>query len=229
MPDRGDEICVLDAVICVHFVGANLHPLLIDVLTKAGLVLLVPHEVCEEVAGKDGKYPGLRQRWARLAASGRIEVLPALELATAAPRVVEVIEEIRGLDLEQAVRARRDLGEVVVVAHSVHLAELGHEVIAALDDQEGQRLAARWNIPVLSIEDVLTLAIELGHFPSIAELRRGYARLRAFGDGLVPLEKTSLVEVHRRWLRTDATARVPAQVEEAGPSQGGTPPASGPQ
>ncbi|WP_433510729.1 hypothetical protein ACQP2T_43680 [Nonomuraea sp. CA-143628] len=202
MSDPDDDICILDAVICVHFTGANLHPILIDVLTRAGLVLLVPQEVCREIAGKDGKYPGLRQRWARLEASDRIRVLPELELTTAPPRVVEVIEEIRGLELEQAIRARRDLGEVVVVAHSVHLAEQGHEVIAAIDDQEGQRLAARWRIPVLSIEDVLSLAIQLGHFPALTDLRQAYTRLRQYGDGLLPLEKTGLLDIHQQWLQT---------------------------
>lgn len=42
MSDPDDDICILDAVICVHFTGANLHPILIDVLTRAGLILLVP-------------------------------------------------------------------------------------------------------------------------------------------------------------------------------------------
>ncbi|MFG1957556.1 hypothetical protein [Nonomuraea sp. NPDC049028] len=202
MSDPDDDICILDAVICVHFTGANLHPILIDVLTRAGLILLVPQEVCREIAGKDRKYPGLRQRWARLEASDRIRVLPELEVATAPPRVVEVIEEIRGLELEQAIRARRDLGEVVVVAHSVHLAEQGHEVIAAIDDQEGQRLAARWCIPVLGIEDVLSLAIQLGHFPTLTDLRQAYTRLRQYGDGLLPLEKTGLLDTHQQWLQT---------------------------
>lgn len=202
MPDS-DEICVLDAVVCVHFTGANLHPMLIDVLARSGLTLLIPREVCDEVAGKDRKYPGLRQRWARLEASGRIQVLPRLEIVTAPARVIEVIEDIRGLELERAVRTRRDLGEVVVIAHCVHLAEQGRHVIAALDDQEGQRLASVWNVPVITVEDILTLAIHLGHFPTVSALRQAYTRLREFGDGLLPLEKTPLIAAHTQWRQTN--------------------------
>ncbi|MEV7969447.1 hypothetical protein AB0O34_26200 [Sphaerisporangium sp. NPDC088356] len=198
-PSSPDEICVLDAVVCVHFVGANLQPILIDVLESSGLVLQIPEEVCDEVAGKDHRYPGLRQRWARLQASERIQVLPRIEVETAHPRVVEVIEEIRGIELEQAVRINRDLGEVIVIAHCVRLAEQRRNVMALIDDQGGQALAARWGIPVLTIENVLTLAIHRGHFPNRADLRKTYDKLREYGDGMLPLEKSGLIEEYQQW------------------------------
>ncbi|GGL13008.1 hypothetical protein Sme01_20260 [Sphaerisporangium melleum] len=194
-----EEICILDAVVCVHFVGANLQSILIDVLHSSGLVLQVPEEVCDEVAAKDRKYPGIRQRWARLQASDHIKVLPRVEVETAQPRVVEVIEEIRGMEIEEAVLVRRDLGEVIVIAHCVHLAEQGWNVTALIDDQGGQHIAARWNVPVLTIEDVLTLAIHRGHFPGRADLRRVYDKLREYGDGMLPLEKSGLIEEHQQW------------------------------
>lgn len=197
--DYVEEICILDAVVCVHFVGANLQRILTRSLEAAGLVLLVPQEVCDEIAGKDRKYPGLAQRWARLEASQFIRVLPRLTAVDAPARVVEVIEQIRGLEFEQAVRRRRDLGEVVVISHAVHLSEQGHHVIALIDDQEGQHLASRWGLEVLTIEDVLAIAINLGLFPTVGRLREVYEKLRAYGDGLVPFPKSGLGEHHDLW------------------------------
>ncbi|MEU9886999.1 hypothetical protein [Sphaerisporangium sp. NPDC051011] len=198
-PSHPDEICVLDAVVCVHFVGANLQLILIDALESTGLVLQIPEEVCDEIAGKDRRYPGLRQRWAKLQASRWIQVLPRIEVETAHPRVVEVIEDIRGIELEQAVRIKRDLGEVVVIARCVHLAEQGQNVMALIDDQGGQALAARWGVPILTIENVLTLAIQRGHFPTRGDLRKAYDRLREYGDGMLPLEKSGLIEEYQQW------------------------------
>ncbi|MGW4642278.1 hypothetical protein ACWEN6_27450 [Sphaerisporangium sp. NPDC004334] len=198
-PSGQGEICVLDATVCIHFVGANLQSILIDALAGAGLVLKVPKEVCDEVAGLGRKYPELRQRWAKLESSRWIHVLPRVELATAHPRVIEVIEDIRGLELEQALSIRRDLGELIVIAHCVHLAEQGQEVMALIDDQGGQGLAGRWGVEVLTIEDVLHLAIDKGHFPTLFALRSAYERLRNYGDGMLPLEISGLLEAHKQW------------------------------
>ncbi|MCW2938208.1 MAG: hypothetical protein JWN00_1193 [Actinomycetia bacterium] len=202
--EGGGDLCVLDAVVCVHFAGANLQRILIDVLRRSGLVLLVPQEVCDEIAGKESKYPGLKQRWARLEASQYIRVLPRLDAETTPRRVIEVIEHIRDIGLESAVRARKDLGEVVVVAYCVHFADQGHEVMALIDDQEGRLLAASWQVPVLTIENVLTLAIHLGHFRARSDLQKAYARLREYGDGLLPLEKSGLLEGHVQWAQSMA-------------------------
>ncbi|MET9615416.1 hypothetical protein [Kitasatospora indigofera] len=212
--DSGDEktpaqragegpFCILDAVVCVHYVGANLHRLLIKVLTAAQLVLLVPQEVCDEVEGKRHKYPQIGDRWRRLTQSSVVQILPALLAADAPARVVEVLEDIRGLQAEQALRQRRDLGEAVVVAHGVHLQEQGHEVYVAIDDQGGQNLAADHDLTVLTIEDTLTLAIDGGHFATEGELKKTYKKLRGFGDGMLPYERTDLSETYRKWRPAD--------------------------
>ncbi|MEU8270128.1 hypothetical protein AB0B89_23590 [Sphaerisporangium sp. NPDC049002] len=122
-----------------------------------------------------------------------------MELATAHPRVIQVIEDSRGLELEEALGIKRDLGELVVIAHCVHLAEQGREVMALIDDQGGQELAAHWSVNVLTIEDVLHLAIHRGHFPTRADLRDAYQKLRRYGDGMLPLESSGLVEVYKQW------------------------------
>ncbi|WP_328467851.1 hypothetical protein [Streptomyces sp. NBC_00448] len=194
-----DSLCVLDAVICVHFVGANLQRLLVDVLRAAQLVLLVPEEVHQEVLGKARKYGSIETPWRRLVASDCVRVLPALRAATASPRVVEVFEEIRGLQFEKALRRPKDLGEAVVIAHAVEFVERGHEVFVAIDDQEGQATSARYDLTVLTIEQVLQLAILHGKFPTEGELKRAYARLRSYGDGLVDYGRTELPTAFKDW------------------------------
>ncbi|WP_328365700.1 hypothetical protein OG800_35805 [Streptomyces sp. NBC_00445] len=198
-PGEREDVCVLDAVVCVHFAGANLNRVLVAALESMGWVILVPAEVCDEVARKDAKYPGLRKRWLALERSNRIRVLPALEVDTAPARIVEVLEEIRDLEFDQALRQSRDLGECVVVAHGVHLAEQGHEVTLLMDDGGGRRLADEWSLPHLTIEDVLVLAIHAGCFETPTALKQGYRRLQKFGSGLPDFPRTPLAEHFREW------------------------------
>jgi predicted nucleic acid-binding protein len=192
-----DPLCILDAVICVHFVGANLQNLLIDVLRRAQLVLMVPEEVSNEISGKEHKYPGIRTRWLRLAQSRHIQVLPILEAGSAPRKVVEVFEEVRQRHFEEAHRDPKDLGEAVVVAHGVHFHELGRDVILAIDDQGGQAIAAARGLTVMTIEDVLELAIGFNKFDTEGELKATYGRLRQYGDGLPHYSATLLSTLYK--------------------------------
>ncbi|MEU2247491.1 hypothetical protein [Streptomyces sp. NPDC019224] len=198
-PDQREPLCILDAVICVHFVGANVHRLLVDVLQEADLTLLVPQEVCDEVARKDKKYPGLKLKWTRLTSSRHIRVLPGLEARTAPARVIEVFEDVRGRQVEDALRDAKDLGEAVVVAHGVHYQDEGHEVLVAIDDQGGQALAADRDLEVMTVEDVLVMAIEFGHFSTEGDLKNVYGKLRKFGDGLPSYAQTPLAICYKEW------------------------------
>lgn len=198
-PEEREDACILDAVVCVHFAGANLNRLLVTALESMGWVILVPSEVCDEVVRKDAKYPGLRKRWLALQRSDRIHVLPALEVASAPSRIVEVLEEIRDLEFDQALRHSRDLGECVVVAHGVHLAEQGHEVTLLMDDGEGRRLADEWSLQHLTIEDVLVLAIHAECFDRLTDLKRAYRQLQQFGSGLPDFPRTALADAYQEW------------------------------
>jgi predicted nucleic acid-binding protein len=203
-PQR-EPLCILDAVICVHFVGANLHRLLIDVLRQADLRLLVPQEVCDEISGKDKKFPGVGLRWNRLAKSQYIQVLPRLEAVSAPARAVEVFEEVRERQFEDAYRDPRDLGEAVVVAHGVHQRDLGNDVWLAIDDQGGRAIAAARGLQLLSIEDVLTMAVAFGKFDTDGDLKDVYGKLRKYGEGLVPYNRTDLAIVHKEWKEQSKT------------------------
>ncbi|MFC8450440.1 hypothetical protein [Kitasatospora sp. NPDC057223] len=208
-PLHAESLCILDAVICVHFVGAGLHRLLIDVLRRAGLTLLVPQEVCDEVAGKSRKYPQITNPWNRLTASTVVRVLPPLLAVDAPARVIEVLEDIRGFQAEQALRKRKDLGEAVVVAHGVHFQEQGHEVYVAIDDQGGKAIATQHNLTVLTIEDVIELAIAFGHFPNEGDLKTAYRKLRGYGDGLPSYDCTDLHGSYTKWRAASQAADAP--------------------
>ncbi|MGW5968929.1 hypothetical protein [Streptomyces sp. NPDC055186] len=198
-PGEREDACILDAVVCVHFAGANLNRVLVAALESMEWVILVPAEVCDEIVRKDAKYPGLRKRWLALERSDRIRVLPALEIDSAPARVVEVLEEIRDLEFDQALRRSRDLGECVVVAHGVHLSEQGHEVTLLMDDAEGRQLADEWSLQHLTIEDVLVLAVHAGCFDTLDALKQAYHRLQQFGSGLPDFPRTALTEYYREW------------------------------
>lgn len=189
---KDEDTCILDAVVCVHFAGVNLNRVLVSALESMGWVIRVPGEGCDEVARKDAKYPGLRKRWLALERSDRIRVLPALEIGTAPARIIEVLEEIRDLEFDHALRQSRDLGECVVVAHGVHLTEQGHEVTLLMDDGGGRRLADEWSLPHLTIEDVLVLAVHAGCFETLDALKRAYRRLQEFGSGLPDFQRISV-------------------------------------
>lgn len=195
-----DPVCVLDAVVCVHFAGANLNRVLTAALAFAGWVILVPEEVCDEVRGKDRKYPGLEKRWAALERSSYITVLPRLELGRESDaRVIGVFEELRQTEFEQAARQRKDLGECVVVAHGVHLREQGHDVTLLMDDGGGQTMAAQHDLVIATIEDVLAIAVHAGCFASLEMLTKAYGQLQAYGSGMPPLGQTALPAVFRNW------------------------------
>ncbi|MFD3734112.1 hypothetical protein [Streptomyces sp. NPDC058632] len=198
-PGEREDACILDAVVCVHFAGASLNRVLVTALESMEWVILVPAEVCDEIVRKDAKYPGLRKRWLALERSDRIRVLPALEIGSAPARVVEVLEEIRDLEFDQALRRSRDLGECVVVAHGVHLSEQGHEVTLMMDDAEGRQLADEWALQHLTIEDVLVLAVHAGCFDTLDVLKQAYHRLQQFGSGLPDFPRTALTEYYREW------------------------------
>jgi len=195
-----DPVCVLDAVVCVHFAGANLNRVLTAALGYAGWLILVPQEVCDEIRGKESKYPGLQKRWAALERSPHIRVLPRLEIGEKSrARVIEVLEELRQVEFEQAVRQRKDLGECVVVAHGVHLQEQGHSVTLLMDDAGGQLMAARQSLICATIEDVLVLAINAGSFADIEQLTEAYRKLQAYGSGLPDIRHTVLRDSFRLW------------------------------
>ncbi|GAA0901140.1 hypothetical protein [Streptomyces thermoalcalitolerans] len=190
--DAEPVVSILDAVVCVYFAGANLVDILLRALDFAGWQIQVPHEVCEEVKGKDAKFPGLRRRWSAVERSSRITVLPELTLISTDPDLLDRFCEIRDNDFESAHEQRQHLGECVVVAHGSYLAERGRTVYVGMDDRDGQRMAARYGLTCFTVEDVMHYAVHAGCFPDQAALKAAWDRLQRFGDGLPPFDRTGL-------------------------------------
>ncbi|MER6265979.1 hypothetical protein [Streptomyces sp900105755] len=197
--DPEPAVSILDAVVCVHFAGANLVDVLLRALDFAGWRIHVPHEVCEEVKGKDPKFPGLRKRWAAVERSVHITVLPELTLISSDPDLIDRFSEIRDSDFERAHEQRQHLGECVVVAHGSYLAQRGRTVYVGMDDRDGQRMAARYGLDCFTVEDVMHYAVNADCFPDLAALKAAWERLRKFGDGLPPFAQTELLETWQEY------------------------------
>ncbi len=191
---------VLDAVCCVHFVAANKQRILLAVLQDMGLQILVPEEVCDEVKGKDSKYPYLRERWSRFERSPKITVLPRLDPNNPDAynqAVTSRFASLRGIPAAAALRQSQDRGEYIVIAHAGELQALGRIVYALIDDGRAQRLAASVPDPI----DILDLeaVLEHGHRAKLADLTRKsdvkslWNELRKYGV-LVPWQGTRLLQ-----------------------------------
>ncbi|MGC4949003.1 hypothetical protein ACLQ2N_22760 [Streptomyces sp. DT224] len=72
-------------------------------------------------------------------------------------------------------------------------------MLVAIDDQGGQALAADRDLEVMTVEDVLVMAIEFGHFSTEGDVKNVYGKLRKFGDGLPSYAQTSLAICYKDW------------------------------
>jgi hypothetical protein len=105
-------------------------------------------------------------------------------------------------------RQPKDLGETMVIAHAVAVAEAGDLVTVLMDDGPGaaiaasevrrlRRLASSGNavgsITLVSTLTVLGRAAGTEHLPDRAAMRDTYRRLRGLDDGLPPIENTDLL------------------------------------
>lgn len=69
----------------------------------------------------------------------------------------------------------------------------------AIGDQGGQASAALYGLTVLTMEQVLELAVAFGRFTTEGDLKAAYAKLRAYGDGLVEYHRTALPVTYKAW------------------------------
>jgi len=119
------------------------------------------------------------------------------------------VSRISRLPFDVRKKSAKDLGETLVVAHAAVKAVGGEDVIVIIDDAEGAKLA--WaektrldrlraqGTPVGSIVMVYTVGIlrkAAGgkHLPDKAAMREVYERLRKCDDGLLPINRTGLLQ-----------------------------------
>lgn len=192
-------ISVVDAVCCVYFCAAGKSSLLLSILVELGMEILIPAEVEREVLGK--RMGQVREQWPRLRSSSRVRVLDELSPTDSRANVVANVVRLRGTSAHLALSTRRDLGEVVVIGHAKVLADAGHEVYVVIDDRGGQTLASNEGLTVLTVEDLLFAAVQLGLVPS-DKLRRTYEDLIPFGSGLCTWDASALKQKLAAWRRS---------------------------
>lgn len=186
----------------INFFSVNKERLLIATLGP----LSAPEAVRDEVLRKsrtDSRFKAAGQVWRKLEPR-YMEVLSddvTDELATA-------VNRISGMPVERRIRRSEDLGEVMVIAHAVVMAEGGNDVYVLIDDGGGRKLAgsearrldrlrragrkvgAIWLVGTVT---VLEKAAGSEYLPDRGAMRDLYQRLRGLDDGLPPLDQTRLM------------------------------------
>jgi hypothetical protein len=193
---------IIDAGPSLNFFSINKERLLISVLGR----LSAPETVEAEVLHKsrtDKRFSAAARTWAKLKPDW-IEILSD----SVTPELAAVVSRITSVPRPERLRTRRNLGELMVVAHAVVAAEAGKDVTVLIDDGDGarmamaevrrlERLSARGqtvgSIRLASTLTVLQRAAGGPYIPDKGAMRDIYRRLRALDDGLPPIERTNLL------------------------------------
>lgn len=193
---------IIDAGPALNFLSINKERLLFSVLGP----LCVPECVREEVLHKsrvDPRFTRAEAVWNKLGPRW-MEILSddvTSELSAA-------VQRISGLPITERLKQAKDLGETMVVAHAVVLAEAGAVVTVVIDDGAGARIATSeqrrlerrrvqgQQVGSLILVNTLTIlerAAGREHLPDRAAMRSTYERLRNQDDGLPSIEYTRLL------------------------------------
>jgi hypothetical protein len=193
---------IIDAGPGLNFLSVNKERILIRVLGR----LSVPEAVQEEVLRKsrqDERFRAAGRIWPKLTANW-IQVLSD----DYTPELGAVVRRITQLPMERRLMDSRDLGETMVVAHAVVLAESGETVTVPIDDGKGAELATSeirrlkrqrdlgrtvGEIILASTLTVLKRAAGTEHIPDKTAVRSLYLQLRGLDDGLPPIEQSGLL------------------------------------
>lgn len=201
---------IIDAGPSLNFFAANQERLLIGVVGP----LAMPRTVHDEIANKTARDKRFSAAAGVLRKIRGTQFLAILE-DDYTSALDNVVHRLTGAPLEERRSLPKDLGEIMVIAHAVVMAESGADVRVVIDDGYGARLAAREAqrlerlkkrqrgvgcLSLVSTEVVLEAAVSRGLIKNRGEMRRLYDRLRQLDDGLVPIESTSLLD-KRLWGR----------------------------
>jgi hypothetical protein len=172
-----------------------------------GGYLTAPETVASEVLRKASQEPRFRPAaavWVKLVNAKRIEVISD----DITDDLASVVERLTLMPMPARISLAKDLGETMVVAHSVVAAQAGQDVEILIDDGAGARMAdnerrrlgrlrdqghAVGSISIYSTISVLMAAGKHRHIADKGQMRRVYEQLRACDDGLVHLRQTPLL------------------------------------
>lgn len=204
---------MIDAGPGLNFCSINQQRLLIDVTGP----LYAPQTVSDEVLRKasspdDRRFQASEKVWNVLAGSKWLTVLA--DDVNNEP-LVHVLTRIGGHPGDLTKRKAKDLGERMVVAHASLMVQEGNDVTVLIDDGGGQQLVAAekrylsglsdnqefGNLYLLTTPDILIRSIGRAYMPDKKRMADIYARLRRLDDGLMPIDRTHLLD-HANWNRT---------------------------
>ncbi|MEU0541199.1 hypothetical protein ABZ319_15135 [Nocardia sp. NPDC005978] len=193
---------VIDAGPALNFLAINQERLLLSVLGQLSTPETVENEVLRK-SRTDSRFTRVGLVWSKLT-----------------PRWIEVLSDgwsetleavcVRQNEMPWTERKKqaKDLGELLVVAHAVAVAEQGQQVTVVIDDQSGARMATVeaqrldrlraqghpvGRILLVNTVTILERAAGTEHIPDRATMRTIYARLCGCDDGLSPIGSTRLL------------------------------------
>lgn len=193
---------IIDAGPSLNFLSVNQERLLISVLGK----LSAPEAVQREVLRKsrtDKRFRAAEPTWRKLTPKW-MEILPD----DPTDQLAAVIHRMTRQPMRQRLAQPEDLGETMVIAHAVLMAESGDEVTILIDDGPGARTAsaeiqrlkrleasgrAVGSIKLVNTLTVLERAAGGQFIPDRSAMRSIYGRLRPLDDGLPPIGDTKLL------------------------------------
>lgn len=134
---------VLDAGPALNFLAVGQQNVLIQMAAAAGADLAAPKRIDDEIEGqsKSNRFrrTAVRNTWRTLKSSGRITLLDDSLLRD--PRFDAAIGRISGVEAADRKKTRKNLGEILVLAHASVFVQDGETVYVLMDESDGRRRA----------------------------------------------------------------------------------------
>lgn len=194
---------IIDAGPALSFFAINKERLLISALGPISTPETVRDEILRKAA-TDPRFKSVETVWKKLP-TRLLEVLSDDET----PELAAAVTRISKLPFAERKQKASDLGETLVVAHAAVKASAGAQVTVIIDDFAGVDLASAesrrldrlraqghqvGSILLINTLTVLLRSAGGDYLPDVAAMRDTYSRLRKHDDGLLPIERTGLID-----------------------------------
>lgn len=206
---------IIDAGPSLTFFSLNKERLLFAALGS----LSVPETVVEEIRRKSSKDRNFAP------ASRVLDKLPPTlwEVLSdeVTPELSSVVQRISSMPMADRMTDGRDLGELMVIAHAVVIAEGGTDAFVFIEDGGGAGIARRQSsllerrrkagepvgaLKLINTQTVLKRAVIGGLIKDRAEMRKLYADMRLKDGALVPIDDTDLLS-RALWKRAPGSSQ----------------------
>jgi hypothetical protein len=187
----------------LNFLAVRQENVLIQVAASRSLDLAVPARVEKEILGvcRDARFSKTpaSATWKRLKGAGRVVVL---DDTLSTYQFIDAVSRISGQNAHERVRAKKSLGEIMVLAHAAVFVQQGREVFVLIDEGDGRARAQRtiaWlrdtNAPgqlfLWSTRQVLKHAsTQPGWIEGNLTWEAVYTQMRQFDDALAALRQS---------------------------------------